>query len=93
MGLLLADLFILWFAMGGLWQTDAPTWFRVASGVVAALAVSLAVRSLTLLLRARCRRRSMQRAARPAGQFGDSHLRRCCSRTRRGGQGPQSRTN
>lgn len=52
-GLLLADLFVLWFASGGLWDADAPTWFRLASGAVAALAASLAVRSLTLLLRAR----------------------------------------
>lgn len=52
-GLLLADLLVLWFAVGGLCEGDAPTWFRVASGAVAALAASFAVRSLTLALRAR----------------------------------------
>lgn len=50
-GLLLADLFVLWFALGGALDGEAPTWLRLVSAAVAALAASLAIRSLTLLRR------------------------------------------
>lgn len=52
-GLLLTDLFVLWFALGGALDTAAPTWLRLVSAAVAALAASLAVRSVTLLSRQR----------------------------------------
>lgn len=57
-GLLLADLVVLWFAIGGVVDTDAPTWLRVTCGAVAALAASLTVRSLALLRRARSAKRT-----------------------------------
>lgn len=50
-GLLLADLFVLWFAVGLALDADAPVWLRLGSAAVAALALSLAVRSLMLLRR------------------------------------------
>lgn len=44
-GLLLVDLFVLWFASGGLLEAEAPARFRLASGALAALAVLFAGRA------------------------------------------------
>ncbi|GAA4821838.1 hypothetical protein ACFQ0K_15710 [Nocardioides caeni] len=52
-GLLLADLFVLWFALGSARDAEAPTWIRVVSLVVVVLAVAFAVHSLVSLLRRR----------------------------------------
>lgn len=52
-GLLLADLFVLWLALVSARDADAPTWIRAASLVVMVLAVAFAVHSLVALLRRR----------------------------------------
>lgn len=50
-GLLLADLLVLWFAGSSARDVEAPTWIRVIGLLVALLAIAFAVHSLVSLLR------------------------------------------
>jgi hypothetical protein len=52
-GVLAADLLVLWFAFAGVRAEGAPSWTRLACLAVVVLAIALGLHSLVLLLRRR----------------------------------------
>lgn len=52
-GLLIADVFVLWSALGAARDAEAPPWIRLVCLVAAVLAVIFAIHSLVVLLRRR----------------------------------------
>ncbi|UUW87696.1 hypothetical protein [Pimelobacter simplex] len=48
-GVLAADLFVLWLALAGVRDEGAPSWTRLACLAVVVLAIALGVHSLVLL--------------------------------------------
>ncbi|MFB9313401.1 hypothetical protein [Nocardioides plantarum] len=51
LGLLAADLVVLWLALPAAYDDTAPTWLRTTLGAVALLALALALWSILMIVR------------------------------------------